>query len=927
MDSVAEHVGAEQPIIGRESELAAITEFLAASSERGGAQLLVGPAGVGKSRLLEEASRIAAASGSRVIATTGVEFEVGLGYAGLNRLLAPLRAEFDSLDPPHRQALEVALGYASGPPPLPLLVYGATLTLLEHISRRQPVVVIVDDLAWLDEASAKALVFVAQRVTGTRIAFLGATRDILQPSMRSHAIANLIVQPLNDDQSELLIDRSDPRLAHAARHRILQQAQGNPLAILELSRVVRQLPAGVSGASHHIPLSDRLKESFSFRMSDFAEVTKRDLLLLALDGREDLGVLKQLQVAFDELLPAERAGLIVINQEQLSIKFSHPLIRAAVIEESSAEERRSAHLAIAEVLIDEPFRRAWHLADAAVDVDETTADLLERSAHEALRRGDAYGCARAFVRAAGLSPNLTDRRRRLAQAAYLEAEVIGEPIDASDRLEDFRNLPGREAGSLHAAVATAVVYADNGGDCGSAHRLIETAINEGSHGWSVADPELVEAFFTWFIICWQAGMPAYWDSYFAALDRLEPSCPPVLSVLSRAFADPVRLGHGVRDELQALMGTELDDADPMTIVRLTTAAVYVDLLAAGRRPTWRLIEDGRHGQALRTYFRALMVQCLDDFASGHWTRGQELADEGLTASRNTALTSSWYFVYAEALFAAVRGDVTEAGRWAAELEQTTLSREAFGIHRLAHHARTLVAEAQQDWESAYRHAVALSPPGTFQRYSADALWVAYDLVESAVRTGRHAEAAAHVRALQQLKIADLSPRLALLAHGAAALVDETSSSLPTFEKALGSTDSAAWPFDYARVQLAYGSRLRRELRLKQARAVLHSALATFETIGARPWALRARNELRAAREKVGSPEVLPSLTPQEWAIAELAAGGLSNREIGAQLYLSPRTVGGHLYRIYPKLGITSRAALRDAISALRDMPEPNTLEC
>jgi ATP/maltotriose-dependent transcriptional regulator MalT len=456
---------------------------------------------------------------------------------------------------------------------------------------------------------------------------------------------------------------------------------------------------------------------------------------------------------------------------------------------------------------------------------------------------------------------------------------------------------------------------------------MENAINASSHGWNADDEELTEAFYSWFTMCWQAGVPAYWDRYFAAQEKLKPGCPRPLFMLASAFADPARHGAAVREELRHLMEAELDDSDPLTVVRLDTAAIYLDLLPTGRRSTWRLIEDGRHGHALRLYFQALLLQCLDDFTSGHWTRAQELADEGLTASRNTAETTSWYFVYAEALLAAVRGDVTEAGKWASELERSTLSREAFGIHRLSRLVRTLIAQAQHDWESAYRHAAALSAPGTFERYVPEALWVAYDLVESALRTGRRDEAAAHAAAMQEFNFAGISPRLGLLTAGATALVDQTPQALTTFENALSSVDAASWPFDYARVQLAYGSRLRRAMRIKEARAVLHAALATFESIGARPWAVRARNELRAARDKLDGHEVMPSLTPQEWTIAELAAGGLSNKEIGEQLYLSPRTVGGHLYRIYPKLGITTRAALRDAISALRAAPDPDTLEC
>lgn len=924
---MAEPIGAKRHVVGRESELAAISEFLANSAVSGDARLLIGPAGVGKTRLLEEARSMAVARGYRVVAVSGVEFEATLSYAGLNRLLAPLRPEFELLDPAHAEALSVALGYAAGLPPLPMLVYGATQALLEGVARQQPLAVIADDLAWLDEASIKALAFVAQRVAGTRIAFLAASRDLKPVALNRSSLTKLAVQPLSDAQSETLLTQAHPQLSPAARHRILQHAQGNPLALLELGNAMRHRPDSTGAGLDHIPLTDRLKESFAVRISDLADPTRRHLLLIALDGREDLDMLRDLAINFDELLPAERAGLIAVDHTQMSIRFAHPIIRAAVIEESSSEERRAAHLAIADALTDEPSRRAWHLADAAIDVDQDTADLLEQCAHEALRRGDAYGCARAFTRAARLTPVLADRRRRLAQAAFLEAEVIGESSDATHHLEDFRNLPGRGTGSLHAAIATAVVYADTGGDCGSAVCLMENAINESPHEWNAHDEELTEAFYSWFTMCWQAGVPAYWDRYFAAQQKLKPSCPQPLSMLANAFADPARHGAGVREQLQHLIDTQLADSDPLTVVRLDTAAIYLDLLPAARHPTWRLIEDGRHGHAQRLYFQALLLQCLDDYTSCHWSRARELADEGLTASRNTAETTSWYFIYAEALLAAVRGDVTEASKWASELERSTLSREAFGIHRLSRLVRTLIAQAQHDWESAYRHAAALSAPGTFERYVPEALWVAYDLVESALRTGRRDEAAAHATVMQESNFAGISPRLGLLAGGAAALVDQTAQALTTFDQALGAVEPATWPFDYARVQLAYGSRLRRHLRLKEAREVLHAALATFESIGAGPWAVRARNELRAARDKLDGHEARPSLTPQEWTIAELAAGGLSNKEIGAQLYLSPRTVGGHLYRIYPKLGITTRAALRDAISALRATTDPDTLEC
>ncbi|WP_099025491.1 ATP-binding protein [Mycolicibacterium palauense] len=918
---MAQRVTAGAAIVGREAEVAELTRFVARSAISGATRLLVGPAGVGKTRLLEEMHSIAARSGALVLATSGTEFDASMSHAGLNRLLRPLRTHLDELDSAYRQGLAVALGYAAGPPATALLVCGATLTLLERIACRQPVVVAVDDLHWLDEASLRVLSFVAQHVADSRIGFIATVRDSRQVSPRialdGDADTDIAVQPLTDRDAEVLVDLWHPALPILARRRVLHQAQGNPLAIRELGRVLEQTPRGAGSALDHIPMTDRLKQSLSYRICDLPVETRHCLLLLALDDREDMAALRELDIHLGALVPAEDAGLVVVDQARLSIRFAHPLIRATVVEESTSEQRREAHGVIAETLRNVPSKRAWHLAEAALDVDGDTADLLEETATDALRRGDAYGCAGALARAARLSPDTDGRGRRLALAAYLHAEVIGEPVDASQHLDDFRTLPRRGPGSLHAVIATAIVYADTGGDCGSAHRMIDNAVRSGAHRWRACDSELIEVFYTWFIICWQAGVPAYWETYFSALAQLRPDCPTELLVLSRAFGDPVRLGSGVRRQLRSLIDAQPDDGDPMTTVRLNTAAVYVDLLAAGRKSTWRLIEAGRRGDAMRTYFRALMLQCLDDYVSGHWQRAQELAQEGLAGAGNTGLTTSWYFLYVQALLAAVRGDAAGAETWAAELDRTTLSREAFGIQRLSHHARALAAEAAEDWEGAYRHAIAFSPPGTFARYEPHALWLAYDVVEASLRTGRREEAIRHVHAMEDSGVAELSPRLALLVGGAAALVADSGRSLKMFEAALCGEETRCWPFDHARVQLEYGSRLRREQRLKDARIALHESLETFEAIGAHPWAVRARAELRAARDVSTVPREMPALTPQEWAIADLAARGLSNKEIGAQLYLSSRTVGGHLYRIYPKLGIGNRAALRDALSTLR----------
>jgi DNA-binding CsgD family transcriptional regulator len=313
-----------------------------------------------------------------------------------------------------------------------------------------------------------------------------------------------------------------------------------------------------------------------------------------------------------------------------------------------------------------------------------------------------------------------------------------------------------------------------------------------------------------------------------------------------------------------------------------------------------------------------MHLCLDDFATGHWEEAQRLADEGMALAKAHGYDFAiWYFYYHQALLASVRGDDAATQRWANEVTRVTTLRRAYGAARFAHHPRTLAAIARGDFEAAYHHACDLSPAGRPAPYTPHAMWVALDLVEAAIRTNRRAEAEAHVRAMCEASLPDISPRLSLLTQAARALVAPDEDALNIYADALSAPGAEDWPFDYGRVQLLYGERLRRTRARTEARSQLNAALSLFQRLGAVPWANRAGAELRAAgHHRLPAPEAgaAAGLTAQEMEIALLAAEGLTNKQVGERLFLSPRTVGTHLYRIFPKLGITSRAALRDALS-------------
>jgi DNA-binding CsgD family transcriptional regulator len=361
-------------------------------------------------------------------------------------------------------------------------------------------------------------------------------------------------------------------------------------------------------------------------------------------------------------------------------------------------------------------------------------------------------------------------------------------------------------------------------------------------------------------------------------------------------------------------------------VRLGTASIYPDRLSELREPSWRVVRQGRDGGPVRRHLGGLMHLCLDGYHSGRWDETARLADEGLRLCEESGYSFfAWYFHYNKGIVAASRGETDTARVQAGLIMDWAAPR---GVRSALHWARQVLAVAavaDGDFESAYHHAGVVSPPGSLAAYAPHALWVMFDLVESAVRLGRREAAVSHVRALQEAGVASFTPRLALLAGGSSAMAtQDDATALRVFDKTLSDPGVDRWPFDLARVRLAYGERLRRARETAEARDALTGALKTFEQLGARPWTERAGKELRAAGWNVPRTDDDGGhrLTPQEREIAQLAASGMTNKQIAEQLFISHRTVGAHLYQVYPKLGITSRAALRDALSAL-EASEPN----
>jgi DNA-binding CsgD family transcriptional regulator len=923
------HRGPGSALVGRDGDLQLIWDFLRHAGDHGDCLIILGEPGIGKTALLDAAAETAAADGARVLRAGGVQFEAELSYSGLHQLLLPLHEDFCLLGGAHRDALNVALGFGVGQAPSRLVVSSATLTLVQSAAKAGPVLMVVDDLPWLDRASLAVLGFVARRVAGGRIGFLATSRTGEESFFDRSGLPEHELAPLQPDAASELMQARFPALAPLVRDRILAEAQGNPLAVLEL-------PTALSGPERAalralppvLPLTRRLRGLFASRITEMPAATQRLLLLIALDGQGDLRILGQggaHSVGVQDLVPAEQAGLAYLDTSTRRLTFRHPLIRAVVVDMATVQARRSAHAALAELAADQPDRRAWHLVEAAIEPDEHVAGLLEQAGHRILRRGDAVGAVAAFARAAELSPQSVERGRRLAEAAYVGAEAAGNLKQASQLLAETDELDPDPIRSLRAASAAAWLVFAADGDMETAHRLLVAAIEQATRGENAHPPSLDGALHTLLLLNLQSGRADLWEPFHHALDRLGPDAPLALELCAATLSDPLRTAPAVLDRLDAAIEALAGESDPAQILQIAHAGVFVDRLGGCRGPLLRVERDARQGGAVIFLINALSILGYDDFWSGQWDGAKQKFDEALelsvTYSHGTGATPGRHM---GALIAAARGDYDTTQALTDQMLQWATPRQVGAIQYQAWAARALAALGRGDFEEAYQQASKVSPPGDLVSHNPQVLWCTLDLVEAAIRSGHQTEAARHARAVQESGMAALSSRLALVTAGVTAMATTDDSALGLFEAALAIPGAHRWQYDMARVRLAYGERLRRAHAFVESRSQLRSALDIFERLGAQPWADRAAQELRATGQSRSRAYVSAHepLTPQEREVAELAAAGLTNKQIGARLFLSHRTVGAHLHSAYRKLGITARAALRDALADPVDSPGP-----
>ncbi|MFD5463689.1 AAA family ATPase [Kitasatospora sp. NPDC127059] len=918
-------MGTAMPMLGRDGERARLSEFVHAA---GGQTLLVrGETGVGKSALLDFAAELASREGLRAIRATGVEAETELPYAGLHQLLYPLLPHATALNDGTRAALHAVCGHAGGAPPSVMTLGIAVLGLLSAAAAQQPLLLVVDDAQWLDDSSAAVCGFVGRRLTGSRLKLLLAVRADLTSCFDTAALPELAVGPLTDGDAALLLDGHHPSLGEQQRRAVLAQAQGNPLALLELPAHTGLRSGEPATPDPHAPRGasapHRLQHLYGTRLAGLDDTVRSELLKGALDGvaagRGD-GTTPCTRYRMRDAEAAVARGLLVIEPATGDFAFRHPLVRSSVVQLATPNQRREAHLALAHLHRSDLERRAAHLAEATLDPDEEVAAALEAAAESATRRGGALTAVNWLTRAAELSEHRTDRSRRLGDAAFIAAHAArlghARSLVLADPAPDAHHSPASVLASGYQAL-----YHD--GDVRSTHRLLAAAIQRagaaGTGAGAGADRAVLDRLVTLLLATSQyAADRTLWERTHALLASLGERVSERASLYSSTWSDVVRHGAGWAGPVE-LAAADLPGQEPWDVARLAVSAYHLDVLSPLRPHLQRTVHRELDTGAVSTGMVMLHLIMLDQTAVGDWEAAERTGEQALRQSENHghelfAQQTRGYL----AQLAALRGRTDTARELQAVVDSWARPRGIGFLTQLADAVGTTAALSDGDYESAYLQAIGITAPGTFQPYAHQASRTLLDLVEAAVHTGRTEQARAHALAARDAALPAVSPRLALLTDGALAITaEDDAEATEAYRRAESHPAATRFPFELARIRLARGSRLRRARGATAARPFLATAADAFERLGAVAWAARARDELRVSGVPSRTPtRTAPPLTWQERRIADLAAAGLTNKEIGEQTRLSPRTVSAHLYRIFPKLGVTTRAALRDALIRL-----------
>jgi DNA-binding CsgD family transcriptional regulator/tetratricopeptide (TPR) repeat protein len=881
-------------IIGRDPELARLDALLDGLPAGGGALVLHGDAGVGKSTLLARAAAAAARRGVPTVTVTGVQAEFDLAYAGLHLLISRLPMPDGTADA--RAVVLAALDSEASP-------VRVALALLTLLTEDAPMVVLADDAQWLDGSSWDALTFVARRLSSDPVLILMAMRagDRTTTRLARAGLPELSVEPLAAPAAAALLDRQAPALRADLRERILAEAAGNPLGLIELGAAgdrYGRLPV-------HLPLPMRLERTFALAIDDLPPATRLLLLVAAVDDGTALeeivgaaAALGEETVAADDVRPAVGAGLVEVD-EQAQIRFRHPLVRSALRQQAGPSRRRAIHAALGTVIAKDDERRIWHRSEAADGPDEALATELAAVALRGRRRGTYVQAVAGLERAAELSADPNAQATRLFWAA-ISAYDVGDTEEAARLLHRLADRRLQAADQARLVLLREVVLANTWSGAGQLDTFV--GILDRMRRDGEPEPALDELA--------SIGMRYFWSNpdaptrarAVAVADRFEvsPDDPRLTSALAQIA--PLERGEDVLDGIRRRGDRLTGTAEELSLLATATASVG----AFDRSLTYAAASaDGYRAQGLLGPLTQILVTQgaaaaqVGDARQAETTSAEAYALAVETGQPRWALSAD--LVRGQA--AALRGDSATARELADGCGSVLMSIGAHPMLARVEQNRGLEALAGGRYTEAYEHLVPIFDPAAVPYHPVVRFWALSYLVDAAIGGGRNAELRALLDGLPALRF----PVLRVAVNCAEALLAPGDD---TFTAALARDELTVWPFERARLQHAYGSWLRRQRRVNESRVHLRAATTTLDGLGLRPWADRARAELRATGESEPRPsDARDRLSPQESQIAQLAADGLSNREIGERLFLSPRTVGSHLYRIFPKLGITSRVEL------------------
>ncbi len=910
-------------LIGRTEERRRLAQLIAgARLGRSGVLLLTGEPGVGKTALLEDA--VGRADGFRVLRAVGSESEVEVPFGGLLQLLRPVLSELDAIPTVQADALGAALALRPGVHAGRFAVGAAVLSLVCRVAEARPVLVAVDDLHLLDRPSADALGFAARRLVADPVAVLATVRSEAVDDL-DRTLPRLEVGALGLEATRALLGTDRLEAVPEAAVDLLHRATGgNPLALLELATEDVHL-SGISPETP-VPVSAALARTFAGRAADLGPAARRALLVAAIAGGDlqlTSAACERLDVDVAALGEAESTRLVRIDGDR--IRFRHPLVRAAVHASADPGERRQAHAAVADALpSDAADRRAWHLADAALGPDEIVASALESAARSAATRGAHAVAATAFDRAGRLSPDVSERRRRLvlaAESAWLSGDsgradalldeaatkevAVGTRVpEEVRRALELRGAIALHSGDLRAAIDRTVALAD----LATTPEEAVGPLSDGIHA-----------------------------SFYAADARAALALAKRIEALDLSTADA-----SLRSIAEAAAGVGRAVANAGGTQALRRALAGLDAAGEaevrGRRAPWLMVaplflRDDRAGVAVRAQLEqvrrdlgvgvlpgVLFFLARDEATSDRWAEAEATYAESMRLARETGQRT--HLVVAGAGLAWLLARTARRGEHEAIAGEVAEVAEAGGIRlatmwlRYASGDLALGAGAAHSAVEAYTDLAGMLSERGFDDPD---LSPAPDLVEALLRSGRTAEASdlaiAHLAAAEQKQ----RPWALARALRAMALTQPDDAFAETFEAALAAHSSTLDGYETARTHLSFGARLRRARRRVAARPHLRAALQRFESLGATAWADQAAAELAATGETVrrASVAAAASLTPQELQVCVMLAEGRTTREVAAALYLSPKTVEYHLHKVYARLGIRSRAELSDLLTRQR----------